>query len=69
MEQTFDEGDVVIILKDNSRGIVVGQSPKCVMVLFDSYTTIPILKSAVIKTGKHVDLDRIWRIVYSKIWE
>lgn len=65
-EKRFDIGDVVLVLKDSSRGIVVGQSPQYLMVLFDSYMTIPIPKKAVYKTGIHIELDLIWNIVYSR---
>lgn len=62
--ERFIMGDVVQILKDNSRGIVVGQSPETVSVLFDSYMTIPIRKAKVAKIGRHVDLSKIWDSVY-----
>ena len=64
MEQEFKDGDVVQILTDNSRGIVVGQSPKMVNVLFDSYIAVPILKTGVYKTGRHIDLNMLWDVVY-----
>lgn len=67
MEQTaFEDGDIVQVLKDGSRGIVVGQSPRCVNVLFESYIAAPVLKSQVKKLDKHYDLKNLWDWIYGR---
>lgn len=65
MGQTeYEDGDVVEVLKDGSRGIVVGQSPKYLNVLFDGYIAVPVAKSRVMKLNKHFDLKKFWESLY-----
>ena len=53
-------GDVVRLTTDGSIGIVTSQNQTFLNVLFHNYRCMPIKRTLVEHTGKHVDLGGIW---------
>ena len=64
LEKEFREGDVVKVTTDGSIGIVTSQNQTFLNVLFHNYRCIPVKRTLITKTGKHIDLGDIWERVH-----
>ena len=60
MDEEYKSGDVVRVTTDRSIGIVTSQKQNYLNVLFHNYRCMPIKRTLVEHTGKHIELEEIW---------